>query len=1381
MVDCCNGTLNDALSWATSISRTRLTTVDNLSLAASSSSTAISDLQGILRTVAALKLKKIPYDELQENDYVGQGETFSVVKHNYGENVVAVKFIKRDIVNGAMSQSLLRKRLQAVLREIEILQHGPIKTHPNIIHLMGFGWKLESGKPYPYIVAEYGSLGSMRPFLKANAGISLPDRLLLAGDIAAGLTALHDVEVIHGDLKLDNVIVFPTWDRASGYKAKLCDFGHSILLVNEEPQPYYYGTPIYLPPEALRQKINPISHEDLHKCDIWTFGLALWEILKCGETYFQSEWLSSSEYSLPSTSMVSFSSTEPREAESSEEDSSGLGAAAHAIPEYTKYFGTFDLNRLQELSQQAVKRACPARNFQRSYLGPLLKWTLHPEPDKRASRLSKFPIMIDWASQAPSNSLNAKLAIHARTAGIGYDMFRPERQEDIPWEHQLEIFKDFLNVASAERPGPKLASVCFQLMICYVLGFGCKIDYSLANQNLRRAVENEMNIARIFQDELAAALTGLTLIKTTTTFASKLRSSLSSQRTLDKTSTLHLRYMDIGDQASPGPTIYLSAYAPASELLASAVAKVDSSQDIILTQTKLFTDNRQLSWLEYAILTDDIQLFRLYCKATVSTALSLVGPFGEEPIALACKLGRSYMVRVLLSLGLDARPIVHWLFCLGEDAAGCLQLALDRNPSLATSINHLYHETFVIDPQWPTELGGTPLAFAVITGSRNLVKRLLSMGADPVAPALPPHDDGMESEWTAVHLAVKYNHVEILKDMLYQLNNGPDLQFPMLQLASALSFLTPVERFAIHGSTATQRLHDTLSALPLASLFWPSSAGATPVLQAIDFENVETTEALLARQPRLAEAIIANPKSASSRMLPLHFAAQICARRGSSDAQTIPRAILKAFPEAPFAVDEAGLTPLHFAAAANFAEVTRLLISEGSQVNAVDKLGRPPLMLCRSAANALQLLQEGADVQLVDGNGLNAAHHAVVKGDEAQLRLLIDNGVSIQHIDHDVGTPLHYAVSRSSRTHIELLLEAGASVNVPNVHGDTALHIAIRTGRSDAVHLLGQHHADPAARNNARLTPLTLAIKTMSRSLDISSTVSMPLLSKLIEMTSDSPGREEGPLKLVEGLHACAGEGNEELMNLLLRHERVEGFVSANALWKGRSPLHVAAVYGWDGTAKALLEAGADPNIQDTQGETPLIALCASEHILGNRIEFADLLRRGGADLTYETLQRLTAWSIAHSQEDYEMMTFLLSNSSPVGTGNAPVTLKMVNWAISNGYIDFVEGCLRHASTCLEFMFEPLHFARMAEAFKDSRKQIEVNADRLTDGNPEQLIPTSGDYVHMTPEGMVAQLRGLLSYDPEQARKAINGARFTRPTRSHSSKIADDWRRVGYF
>ncbi|EXM13913.1 hypothetical protein FOTG_17649 [Fusarium oxysporum f. sp. vasinfectum 25433] len=62
-------------------------------------------------------------------------------------------------------------------------------------------------------------------------------------DIAEGLKSLHDCGIVHGDVKLENVLVFPGLDRK--HIAKLSDFGHSLVDLGRGGGPQRYnGTPI---------------------------------------------------------------------------------------------------------------------------------------------------------------------------------------------------------------------------------------------------------------------------------------------------------------------------------------------------------------------------------------------------------------------------------------------------------------------------------------------------------------------------------------------------------------------------------------------------------------------------------------------------------------------------------------------------------------------------------------------------------------------------------------------------------------------------------------------------------------------------------------------------------------------------------------------------------------------------------------------------------------------------------------------------------------------------------------------------------------------------------------------------------------------------------
>jgi serine/threonine protein kinase len=234
-------TLASNLSWNTKLSRTRVSTVDGL-VCTDSSDVAVQSLEGLLRMVRRLKLKQCQFSEIEELEpEVGEGETFVVDRCKLSGKVVAVKHIKLGDCN--VDQRAFRRRLQSVVREISIMHHQPLAQHPHILQLLGYGWKLEGSSPLPYIVVEYGVGGDLRSYLRDRPQSSLKAKILHCGDVACGLMALHQCDIVHGDLKLDNVIIFESWDRPSGTVAKLCDFGHSILLAVENPnQLRYVGT-----------------------------------------------------------------------------------------------------------------------------------------------------------------------------------------------------------------------------------------------------------------------------------------------------------------------------------------------------------------------------------------------------------------------------------------------------------------------------------------------------------------------------------------------------------------------------------------------------------------------------------------------------------------------------------------------------------------------------------------------------------------------------------------------------------------------------------------------------------------------------------------------------------------------------------------------------------------------------------------------------------------------------------------------------------------------------------------------------------------------------------------------------------------------------------
>ena len=92
-------------------------------------------------------------------------------------------------------------------------------------------------------------------------------RTICAFDIARGVQFLHNKHIIHRDLKSLNVLL-----DANG-RAKICDFGFSRDMGEEDLYTSNVGTPHWMAPELLASSSSYNS-----KIDVYAYGIVLWEI-----------------------------------------------------------------------------------------------------------------------------------------------------------------------------------------------------------------------------------------------------------------------------------------------------------------------------------------------------------------------------------------------------------------------------------------------------------------------------------------------------------------------------------------------------------------------------------------------------------------------------------------------------------------------------------------------------------------------------------------------------------------------------------------------------------------------------------------------------------------------------------------------------------------------------------------------------------------------------------------------------------------------------------------------------------------------------------------------------------------------------------------------
>jgi ankyrin repeat protein len=132
----------------------------------------------------------------------------------------------------------------------------------------------------------------------------------------------------------------------------------------------------------------------------------------------------------------------------------------------------------------------------------------------------------------------------------------------------------------------------------------------------------------------------------------------------------------------------------------------------------------------------------------------------------------------------------------------------------------------------------------------------------------------------------------------------------------------------------------------------------------------------------------------------------------------------------------------------------------------------------RDRAAVRALLQQGADVNAAQGDGMTALHWAASNGDAELARMLIYAGGRVDGITRNGSyTPLHLASKAGSAAVVKVLLEGRADVKaVTSSGGATALHLAAAQGNKETITALLDGGAVVDAKESAwGQTPLMWA------------------------------------------------------------------------------------------------------------------------------------------------------------------------------------------------------------------------------------------------------------------------------------------------------------------
>ncbi|OHT14256.1 TKL family protein kinase [Tritrichomonas foetus] len=217
-----------------------------------------------VRTLSARALQEvhstsefiINHEDIESIRVIGSGAFGEVSEGLYKPRNEKVAIKKLHIVKpDARNEELFH-------REIETLSRV---KHPFLLPFVGY-----TDSPPFYILTKFISNGSLYNELHQDKDINLSgtDLTVIAYGISAGMTYLHSLDVLHRDLKTQNVLL-------NKHKMPIiCDFGSSRKAEAQKTMTMNSaGTSNYMAPEFF------VGGHYNKEVDVYSFGMMLWEML----------------------------------------------------------------------------------------------------------------------------------------------------------------------------------------------------------------------------------------------------------------------------------------------------------------------------------------------------------------------------------------------------------------------------------------------------------------------------------------------------------------------------------------------------------------------------------------------------------------------------------------------------------------------------------------------------------------------------------------------------------------------------------------------------------------------------------------------------------------------------------------------------------------------------------------------------------------------------------------------------------------------------------------------------------------------------------------------------------------------------------------------
>ncbi|OAL51489.1 hypothetical protein IQ07DRAFT_563599 [Pyrenochaeta sp. DS3sAY3a] len=407
----------------------------------------------------------------------GSGATSKIRQSLLGTDLsLAFKSISVSDTSRAYTPSEKQILFALFISEIKHMANRAVLMSPHIQHVDGICWSLSSntGAVDPVLVYERASHGDLYHYMSSGEGEKAKNiyaRIETCRDIAIGLHTLHSCDIVHGDVKPQNVLML---DIDHEFVApKLCDFGYSTAYTDPNSTITVSRTIPWNAPEVGNNMGGYLPQEAV-KTDVFSFGmLCLWTLF-CKQ--FEGTLGIASDFT----------------------DISGSQGQSPTFKRITRLKLE---DQLRPFCRDAIEFLA-LEPKQKESLNQLFDITLSPDPHRRASDVDQARVLLDQCLADPSGWPFGETP----QGDAGIEQIDMEQHFDFQISASIVqllradfrirqyITKSLIEEAKGSNCVSCKSNAAFQLSVCFSIGFGIPANYDSSRNWLHRSGKSEVDL-----------------------------------------------------------------------------------------------------------------------------------------------------------------------------------------------------------------------------------------------------------------------------------------------------------------------------------------------------------------------------------------------------------------------------------------------------------------------------------------------------------------------------------------------------------------------------------------------------------------------------------------------------------------------------------------------------------------------------------------------------------------------------------------------------------------------------------------------------------------------------------------------------------------------